>query len=282
MHTLTGHLPKDPPLLSTCPPLLNMKLKLNFLLLMGAISAFAAEPTSDPAALVPEAPKPQIIPGSYRLLGQRQVRQGGRILTFNHISEPKFTKIPAPAPRVVLTAEEQALADSRKGKAHGQLVVGATVFDHAVSEVHWTSGGKQQVVYSNIDFNLIAGIGEFDAADTVYSTLLAVGDATRAAHTKAAESVPALSEFPADLSVYLVPAGAEFTDTDKETLAALDALHAYYDANREKLRLAHIEREQKRIAHQKWIERHPPRPTDEVTFFWKKETASTVNQGGAK
>ncbi len=87
--------------------------------------------------------------------------------------------------------------------------------------------------------------------------------------------VPALSEFPSDLSIYLVPADDTFTEADYETLAALDALHAYYDANRAKLQQAYVEREQKRIASLQWAKDHPVvnNHKNEVLFIWKKEPA---------
>ncbi len=278
-----------------------MFMKLLQTLLYWSISFLAlqaVEPTSNPID-----PTPQPLAGTYRILEQRVVQHEGYKTTYNRITPPQMSRVPATEARP-LTTEEQALVDSRKGKAHGQLSIGATVFDHEVTEIHWNSpnGGKRHVAYSNIDFNLVAGLGTFDSADTVYSSFLAVGNATRKEHGEERDTgslpvqsqpvrqagppvqsqnpqagslyhVPALSEFPSDLSVYLVPADDTFTEADNETLAALDALHAYYDANRAKLQQTFLEREQKRIAQQQWAKEHPPIPKDEVMFIWKKEPA---------
>ena len=138
------------------------------------------------------------------------------------------------------------------------------------------------MAYSNIDFNLLCGLGTFDSADTIYSTIFAVGDATR--EDRVTAFVPALSEFPQSVSVYFVPSDDVFTDEDIAILNGLDALHAYYDANRAKLQQARLEREQKRLAAEQWRKDHPPVPKDEVLFIWKKPRASapSVNssQGG--
>ncbi len=251
----------------------------------------AVEPTSNPID-----PTPQPLAGTYRILEQRVVQHEGYKTTYNRITPPQMSRVPATEARP-LTTEEQALVDSRKGKAHGQLSIGATVYDHEITEIHWTSGGKRHVAYSNIDFNLVAGLGTFDSTDTVYSSMIAVGNASlkerdtgvppvQSQNPQASSlyHVPALSEFPSDLSIYLVPADDTFTEAGNETLAALDALHAYYDANRVKLQQDYTEREQKRIAQQQWTKEHPPIPKDEVMFIWKKEpaTAATSTQGGTK
>ena len=255
-----------------------MKLTQTFLITVTGILALQA---AEPSNLSPEVLTPQPIPGTYQILEQRIVQHDGYTVTYNRITPPQMSKVPAPV-ALPLTPEEQALADSRRGKAHGTLSIGCTVFDHEVTELHWTSGGKRHVAYSNIDFNLVAGLGTFDSADTVYSSFLAVGNSTRA--LQAAAAIPALSEFPSDLSIYLVPADDTFTEADNETLAALDALHAYYDANRAKLQQAYVEREQKRIAAQQWAKDHPPLKKDEVFYLWKKEpaTATISTQGEAK
>ena len=249
-----------------------------FLILTG--SNIKADKSLNPA---PEIATPQPIPGTYQILEQRIVQHDGDTVTYNRITPPQMSKVPAPVARP-LTVEEQALADSRQGKTHGNLSIGCTVFDHQVTELHWNTNAKRHVAYSNIDFNLVAGLGTFDSADTVYSSFLAVGNSSRA--TQAAAAIPALSEFPSDLSIYLVPADDSLTEADNETLAALDALHAYYDANRATLQQAYVEREQKRIAVQQLAKDHPVvnTPKDEVMFIWKKEPATTTTstQGGAK
>ncbi len=246
------------------------------LILIG--SNIKADESLNPA---PEVATPQLIPGTYQILEQRIVQHDGYTVTYNRITPPQMSKVLAPVARP-LTVAEQALADSRQAKAHGNLSIGCTVFDHEVTELHWTSGGKRHVAYSNIDFNLVAGLGTFDSANTVYSSILAVGNSTRA--TQAAAAIPALSEFPSGLSIYLVPADDTFAEADNEALAALDALHAYYDANRAKLQQAYVEREQKRTAAQQWAKDHPPLKKDEVFYLWKKEpaTATTSSEGGTK
>ncbi len=272
-------------------------------LLLFFFSTFSLPAADTASTTTPEVSTPQPITGTYRILEQRVVQHEGYKITYNRITPPQMSKVPATVARP-LTTEEQALADSRQGKAHGTLSIGATVFDHEVTEIHWNSpnGGKRHVAYSNIDFNLVAGLGTFASADTVYSSFLAVGNATRKAQGEERDTgslpvqsqpvrqavppvqsqspqagslshVPALSEFPSDLSVYLVPADDTFTEADNETLAALDALHAYYDANRVKLQQDYTEREQKRTAQQQWTKEHPPEPKDEVMFIWKKEPA---------
>lgn len=221
--------------------------------------------------------KPQPIPGTYQILEQRKVQRDGRTMTYNRITPPQMPSVTPPAAD---TAEAPALAASRNGKAHGQLLVGATVFNDGVTEIHWTTSatGKRHVAYSNIDFNLIAGLGAFETVDTVYSMILAIGNATRADARDCL--TPARTEFPVDLSIYFVPADDTFTEADNATLNALDALHAYYDANRTALQQAYVEREAKRLAREQWNREHPPAPKDEVLYIWKKQPSPTGQQGG--
>lgn len=231
----------------------------------------------------PQEERPQPIPGTFEILETHLVHREGRTITFYLITQPQLTVVPKPAPKP-LTAEEQVLITSRKGKALSQLSVGVTVYDHQVSEIHWNSpdGGKQHVAYSNIDFTYLAGIGDFDSIDTVYSTIFAVGNATRAAQTAASLAIPAFSTFPADLSVYYLQPNDTFRDADQETLKALDALHAYYDTNKAKIQQNYYERERKRIAQEQWIKNHPVVLHDEVRYVWRTEPAPATNQAETK
>lgn len=223
----------------------------------------------------------QPIPGSYRILEQRSVQRDGRTITYYRITPPQMSVVPTPAP-AELSAEELALAQSRAGKAHAMLSVGATVFDHNVTEIHWTTPGTgtPHKAYSNIDFNLLAGTGTFDSADTVYSLMLAVGNATRAEQPSAL--VPPIADFPADLSVYFISPTDTFTAADEAILSGLDTLHAYYDANRARIQQAHAEREKRRIVQEQWRRDHPPVPKDEKIYIWRKQPAATSTQGGAQ
>ncbi len=262
---------------------MKTSLSLATLLSLSLLSIFslrAVDAPSGTAGTTPEASKAEPIPGSYRVLNESVAFQSGQKITYKLITPPQLPKLIKPSP-ALLTPEEQALADSRQGKAHSQLSVGATVYDHEVTEVHWITAGKQHIAYSNIDFNLVAGIGTFDTTDTVYSVFLAVGNTKRETGVPPVQMqnpqagslshIPALTEFPTDLAVYLVPSDDVFTEADKAILTALDDLHAYYDANREKLQQAHLEREQKRSAQEQWNLNHPPvQKPEEVIYLWKK------------
>jgi hypothetical protein len=232
---------------------------------------------SDPS---PTAAK--LIPGSFRVLEQKIVPEGGRHLILNRITVPRFTK-PVVPQAVALTPEQEASA----AKRHESLSLSATVYDHEVSVLRWKSGGRQHVAHSNIDFSLVAGMGGFESGEAVYSLFLGWGLASRAdlSGQPGAAVVPALADFPEGVSVYFLSSEEEFTAEDEPVLAALDALHEYFDTHRAEVMAAYQERQRvlaESLARQQWAKDHPAPPQDTVIHFWEKPTTAKQSAMGGQ
>lgn len=224
------------------------------------------------------------IAGSYQILEQKIIHQGGRAIIFNRTTPPQFTK-PVPQTLPVPSADEAATLAAQAAKTHEVLAMGATVYDREVTELRWTSGGRAHVAYSNIDFSLIAGMGQFETVNVVYSLMLGWGQATRAslAQQTPPKIVPALAEFPADYSVYFLSSEDVFTAQDEAVLSALDALHEYYDGHVEQIKAAYNERQSQqaaRLVQEQWERDHPAPPKDTVLQLWPKKSGVYLPKGG--
>lgn len=250
-----------------------MRLSLLHLLLLlpaGSLLASDLQPSPPPIS--------QPIPGSFKLLERKVVHKGGRALIFDRITPPRFTR-PLPPAAPVLSAEELAVSEARALKNHGLLTMGATVYDREVTELHWTCGGRPHVAYSNIDFTLIAGLGTFETADTVYSLILGWGQATRASveQPQGGRVIPALADFPADASVYFISPEEVFTAEDEPVLLALDALHEYFDGHRAQITAAFEERQRlqaEHLARVLWAKDHPTPPQATVIRVWDRPASA--------
>ena len=184
------------------------------------------------------------------------------------------------------TPEEADRQRERDKKEHYFLSISATVFAHQITELRWQcEGGEQVHAYSNLDFTHLAGIGSFETADAVYSLVMAVGDESSQGEVKAQrmKALPRLDQFPKGYTSYLLDAKADTSEAQK-ACEAMDALHAYYDANREQLTQAHQQRETARAIRERWHKEHPPVPKDTVIHFWRKTPTApgTPSKGGAK
>jgi hypothetical protein len=192
--------------------------------------------------------------------------------------------VPVPHP---LSLAESAAAEARASKKSAVLVLSATVYDHRVTELRWRSGNRDFHAWSNLDFNYLAGLGEVETADCIYFLIMGLGNETRESAAEwerfaagegladrgATKALPDLATFPGGRYTYLLTAEAPAADSlAADTLAALDALHRYYDANSIRLFANYAEREATRTAREQWLKEHPPAPKNTVINFWPKKS----------
>ena len=189
----------------------------------------------------------------------------------------------------VLSLAESAAAEARANKKSEALMISATVYDRQVTELRWQAGGRQYRAWSSIDFNYLAGQGEIETEDCIYFLIMGLGNETRASvadwnafapewqRLAAAEglagswetkSVPDLAKFPAGRFTYLLSGEAPADDS----LAALDALHRYFDANRLRLIADYEKRTAERTAREQWLKEHPSVQQDTIINFWPKKS----------
>ena len=253
------------------------------LLALGAGGAVAEEIPS-----VTEA-KPVL---NLKVLESVEVKFPDRSIFYQHVVPPvpPVPGPPAPAPAVKpLSPEQIAAQEARAKKKFEVLMIFATVYDHRVTELRWSVGNRQYRAWSNIDFNYLAGHGKIETADSVYLIIMGLGndstEAIEAANQDAAargstwrKELPAADRFSSQRSEY------RLADAGKETpppaaLAPLDALHTYYDANREHLAEEYLRHEAERTAREQWLKEHPPKPQDTVIRFWPKKSRNYPTTG---
>ena len=185
---------------------------------------------------------------------------------------PPPRKAPAPKPEAKpLSPEEMAAQEARAKKKFEVLMLFATVYDHRVTELRWSSGERQYRAWSGIDFNDFAGCAKIETEDTVYLLMLGLGNETAVGASTWRKDLPAAELFDPKRSGYLL-AGAETDEPPPEALAPLDAIHIYYDANRDRLHGEAGRRTAERLASEQALKEPPPKPQDAVIRFWPKKS----------
>lgn len=229
---------------------------------------------------------------NFRVIDGIEVKLPTRSIFYQRVAPPKPLppRLPAPAPETTpLSPAEAAAAKARAQKKFDVLMISATVYDRRVTELRWYVGGHEYRAWSNIDFNYIAGHGEIETEDTVYLLIMGIGndsaEAVEAANQNAAafgsswrKELPTAESFSGKRSEYLL-ANVEKETPPPEALAPLDALHTYYDANRQRLAEEYIRREANRSAREQWLKEHPPVPQNTVINFWPKKSRTYPTNG---
>lgn len=228
------------------------------------------------------AETPEPAPIQFQVLKGQKVDLGNRSIYLNRVVPPILPAAPVKPPQtdvqITQVDANEVLAPQKQSDV---LFLSATVYDHSFTEIRWVSGERRWSAFSNIDFNLLAGAGGVETEDTVYSLFLGLGNATTGAtespeggtpedQTPAPEqkAFPALDQLSPTLAQYLVVKDEPDVAPLAKDLAALDALHRYYDANKERLAGEYVKREAARIEREQWLKDHPPVAQDTIINFW--------------
>ena len=151
----------------------------------------------------------------------------------------------------------------------------ATVYDHAVTELRWSERLRQYRAFSNIDFNHFAGVFDIETADTVYMLLLGLGNQTREQAEPERREIgeqplPPPQSFNQSRAEYRLVGIDPQAPASTAGLKGLDALHRFYDANRERLAAAYATR----IEQERRQKANPPAPKHTVINFWPKKSTN--------
>jgi len=183
----------------------------------------------------------------FQVIESLEVRRGQATTVYQRVVPPVLP----PRPRApVRPAEEPqappltAAQQRRAAKRSAVMFLSATVYDHRVTELRWWENGREVRAFSNADFNLLAGRSEIETVETIYWLILAVGNLTAAEVAAlnqriaaeglplAPRQMPAPENFSATRAEYVLAEGSARPLPAAETLAGLDALHVFYDANK--------------------------------------------------
>ena len=239
----------------------------------------------------PEATKPERQPIQFHVLKSWKADLGDRSIYLNRVAPPVLTaapvKIPQGSPQVPVAVLSKILAAPKKSEV---LFLSATVFDHQITEIRWTDREHEGRAFSNIDFNLLGGSATFETADTVYSLLLAVANETTGATglarhgapetgklPPARKQIPSLETFSPTQAQYLIVEDESGAAPQAKDLAALDALHVYFEANRPRLAGEFAKREAARIEQDQRPKVPPTKQPDTVVNFWPGSGSVTID-----
>lgn len=248
---------------------------------IGSLPMTAAFAQDKSEAVASERP-----PIHFQVLQGWKIDLGNRSIFLNRVAPPVLSPAPlAPPPAPAPTAGEVAKAEAEEARTPQKksevLFLSATVYDRSVTEVRSFGGEREYSFLTNIDFNLLAGVASFETADTAYLLILGVGNESHeeveAFNKRAAEQgeskeafkrIPPLETFSKTRSEYVIAEDEPNVQPPAETLAALDALHVFYDTNRERLAEGYAKREVARVGQERWLKENPPVPKDTVVNFW--------------
>jgi hypothetical protein len=239
----------------------------------------------------------QSAPG-FQVIESWKVDKGDHAVYFNRVAAPDVSSLkaarratPTPAPEAAPVSPEEMAADLRRQQKRWEtLFLSVTVYDHQVSEVRW-GPGNQYRVFSNIDFNYFSGMNEVESDDAFYTLVLGLGnevtgDAMQAVRERrwselAGSVVPGPAAFGNRGFRFLLDKGS--VPPPAEALRAMEALHAFYRENSQKLAEAYAKREAdqaERVAREGWEKEHPQKPRDRVINFWVKPGSGSGSRDG--
>ena len=115
---------------------------------------------------------------------------------------------------------------------------------------------------------------------STYMLMLGIENQPAAEVGEFGKQIPALEAFSRTRSEYAVLEEDARTLPAEEKLKALDALHGYFDANRQKLTEDYAARETARVGRERWLREHPPVKQDIVINYWRKPSEAPKTEAG--
>ena len=166
----------------------------------------------------------------------------------------------------------------------------ATVYDQKATYVRWWAHKDGEIrlheCFSNIDWGNLGGFHTFESAGQRYTFLLftdnrSLEDLRKARQDHPELALPALPAHLPDLGV----AGPRYTsvgsvDDDDAGMDFMEAVHALYAVEQDRLVQARQDRERNRLLRLEELRRNPPKPKDITIRFWRNETGEST--GGRK
>lgn len=250
-----------------------------------ALTAIPAIAQQDTAPAIEPRERPPI---HFQVIKSWKADLGDHAIFLNQVAPPVLPPALAAVPQTNPQPTGGMIrASPRAAKQSELLFLSATVRDRRFTEIRWTEDGRSRSAFSNIDFNLLTGSVTFETAGTVYSLMLSVMNVPTDASAATAGNAPAAPAAPSagrpqaarwqiPRLDQLSPAHAQYLYVLDESglapqekqLAALDALHLYFDANRQRLADEYAKREAARIVEEQQPKVPPQPKPDTMVNFW--------------
>jgi hypothetical protein len=209
------------------------------------------------------------------VLSRSPVAEGGRVITYTRIRPPAIPSKPAPPAIQSVGPTAGELADNARleAKQHATFNVSVTVYlrPPIVSEIRWHTETRKWVVWTNVDFRLLASVWQWENATTVYKSLLMMDEIGGVDDARPANL--GLTPGPAE---YVVDATAAELAAAEPEFTALDSLLAYHDLHRTELAAELLRREALNAEAERIAALPKPKPKDETIYFWKIEAPAAA------
>ena len=217
---------------------------------------------------------------NFQVLERTVIDRGDHSIIYQRVAPPPPAAPSAAVPVVkALSPQELEAQQRREAKQHTVLFFSATVLDHRVTELRWSEDGKEYRAFSNIDFRYFSSMGEIETTDAIYILMLALENGTSETLAERTREFPQISVLPKDRAAWVPADGSGQTNTP--VMAALDAIHPYFDAHREALIRQYGEREAANAERERQLRENPPARKNTVIRYWRKTTpvAAPQNSG---
>lgn len=231
--------------------------------------------------------------GGARVLDSMEVDLGARSIIYNRVVPPVLKPVPMPTPVVVVpehvpTAAELEEMQRLESKRYACAFLLCAVYDGEFTEVEWYEGGQWVSFLSTINFHYLSPLSDFETPGSYYSIFMGLGDCGREEFALFAGNASAPRPWPSGLlqrqkqtgkSVWRILAqGPE----SRGAVQAIEELHRYFDAHRDKLTGEYEEGEAARLAREQWLKEHPPVPKDTVINYFPIRSSHNGKVGGSR
>ena len=219
-----------------------------------------------------------------RVLDTQEVDLGNRKITYNRVESPKLKPEPAkevvaPVEPVPMTAQEEEELRRWEAKFQYSLCLSVAVYDGKVSELRWWEDGRENVVWSNVNFLHFCPFGDLDTPDAYY-WLMVWGWETTTAEVRAmnseARTREELTPLPPETLPPLAKGGPRWQAAGPLSEGAKRAMHdfhEYYRKHGAQMAVDYAKREEEAKAHEEWLKAHPPIPQDTVINYFPIRSA---------
>jgi hypothetical protein len=222
-------------------------------------------------------------------ISRKVVETGGHKLTLIRVRPPV---LPEPAPRPEMepprepTQEELAEMLAAEKKRYVTLGVSVTVYlregEPPISELRWRDAERETEykAWSNADFRYLTQLNHLETDEVVYFWFPFV-DSWNLAELPDDHKNPIPTEVsftPGGPTEYLLDSRATDTETEKDVLAGLDYLHAYYQLHFPQLKEIHETLWAENAAREKDLRENPPVRPDTVIHFWPIKSSKTLRR----
>ena len=235
-----------------------------------------------------------------QVLDSQEVDLGPRSIIYNRVATPVLKPTPVLTPVVVVpeavpTAAELEEMQRLESKRYAYAFLSCTVYDNQCTEVEWYEDGQWVSFLTTINFHYLSQLSDFETPDSFYSIFMGLGDCSREEFEGLSEALLAGNAFgfhsrpwPFGLLWRQAQTGKSAWQittarpVSSEVTQAIDDLHRYFDANRDRLIREYNESEAARLAREQWLKENPPLPKDSVVEFFPIHSRHAPDRLGLK